>query len=237
MANHSSILAWRIPWPEESGGLQSLGSPRVGHDEWLTLSILYNKFSNQQGKQSFIFQYIQSCPQSTCSKPFTGLPSHSKWKSKTLQWPLGLCILWSLLLPTCIPYRLPCSLCSCRCVSLIPFHIPPQDICTGCSMPGTLFSRIALWFTLLLPLDRWSNNASERPFTVTLYQMTSSSPRAPYSHHLTALFFNIILFAIWHICICVICFLPIFLLWINCQEFRVFVYFLHCCISCTYNKV
>ena len=28
----SSILAWRIPWTEESGGLQSTGLPRVGHD-------------------------------------------------------------------------------------------------------------------------------------------------------------------------------------------------------------
>ena len=32
MANHSSILAWRIPWTEEPGGLQSTGSQRVGHD-------------------------------------------------------------------------------------------------------------------------------------------------------------------------------------------------------------
>ena len=32
MATHSSILAWRIPWTEESGGLQSIGSQRVGHD-------------------------------------------------------------------------------------------------------------------------------------------------------------------------------------------------------------
>ena len=31
-ATHSSILAWRIPWTEEPGGLQSLGSQRVGHD-------------------------------------------------------------------------------------------------------------------------------------------------------------------------------------------------------------
>ena len=30
--NHSSILAWRIPWTEESGRLQSMGSQRVGHD-------------------------------------------------------------------------------------------------------------------------------------------------------------------------------------------------------------
>ena len=32
MANHSSTLAWKIPWMEEPGGLQSMGSLRVGHD-------------------------------------------------------------------------------------------------------------------------------------------------------------------------------------------------------------
>ena len=32
MATHSSILAWRSPWTEEPGGLQSIGSQRVGHD-------------------------------------------------------------------------------------------------------------------------------------------------------------------------------------------------------------
>ena len=32
MATHSSILAWRIPWTEELGGLQSMGLQRVGHD-------------------------------------------------------------------------------------------------------------------------------------------------------------------------------------------------------------
>ena len=31
-ATHSRILAWRIPWTEEPGGLQSIGSHRVGHD-------------------------------------------------------------------------------------------------------------------------------------------------------------------------------------------------------------
>ena len=34
-ATHSSILAWRVLWTEESGGLQSMGSRRVGHD-WAT---------------------------------------------------------------------------------------------------------------------------------------------------------------------------------------------------------
>ena len=32
MAMHSSILAWRMPWTEELGRLQSVGSQRVGHD-------------------------------------------------------------------------------------------------------------------------------------------------------------------------------------------------------------
>ena len=32
MATHSSVLAWRIPWTEKPGGLQSMGLQRVGHD-------------------------------------------------------------------------------------------------------------------------------------------------------------------------------------------------------------
>ena len=35
MATHSNILAWKIPWTEELGGLQSMGSQRVGHN-WVT---------------------------------------------------------------------------------------------------------------------------------------------------------------------------------------------------------
>ena len=32
MATHSSILAWEIPWTEEPGGLESMGSERIGHN-------------------------------------------------------------------------------------------------------------------------------------------------------------------------------------------------------------
>ena len=32
MVNHSSILAWKIPWTEEPGGLKFMGSQRVGHN-------------------------------------------------------------------------------------------------------------------------------------------------------------------------------------------------------------
>ena len=46
MATHSSILAWRIPWTDEPGGLQSMESQRVGHDlateQQQHIYILYN---------------------------------------------------------------------------------------------------------------------------------------------------------------------------------------------------
>ena len=41
MATHSSILAWRVPWTEEPGRLQSMGLQRVGYD-WVTLT--FQKF-------------------------------------------------------------------------------------------------------------------------------------------------------------------------------------------------
>ena len=42
MAPHSSILAAKIPWTEEPGGLQSMGSQRVGHD-WITVRICMHR--------------------------------------------------------------------------------------------------------------------------------------------------------------------------------------------------
>ena len=39
MAAHSSTLAWKIPWTEEPGGLQSMGSLGVGHDRATSLSL------------------------------------------------------------------------------------------------------------------------------------------------------------------------------------------------------
>ena len=39
MATHSSTLAWRIPWTEEPGRLQSMGSLRVRHDRATSLSL------------------------------------------------------------------------------------------------------------------------------------------------------------------------------------------------------
>jgi len=52
MATHSSILAWRIPWTEEPGGLQSMGSQRVRHNQPTHTFIL---LSNTVLKASYCF--------------------------------------------------------------------------------------------------------------------------------------------------------------------------------------
>ena len=54
MATHSSILAWRIPWIEEPGGLQSMGLQRVGHD-WFDLACSHKgAFFTSLFKSSFL---------------------------------------------------------------------------------------------------------------------------------------------------------------------------------------
>ena len=45
MATHSSILAWKIPWTKEPGGLHSRGSQRVGHDI-VTKTLLSNNVAS-----------------------------------------------------------------------------------------------------------------------------------------------------------------------------------------------
>ena len=53
MATHSSILAWRMPWTEEPGGLQSIGSQTVRHD-WSNLACVFHM--RQMKHKSSIFQ-------------------------------------------------------------------------------------------------------------------------------------------------------------------------------------
>ena len=54
MATHSSILAWRIPWTEEPGGLLSKGLQRVGHD-WSDLTFVHaqTKFKETKSRKAF----------------------------------------------------------------------------------------------------------------------------------------------------------------------------------------
>ena len=60
MATHSSILLGRIPWTEEPGGLQSMGSQRVGHD-WMakTTSIQFWRLESPRWRSSQIWYLVR----------------------------------------------------------------------------------------------------------------------------------------------------------------------------------
>ena len=60
MATHSSILAWRIPWTEEPGRLQSLGSHRVGHN-WSDLAQHSTAFLSFLSLSLLIFKWKTIC--------------------------------------------------------------------------------------------------------------------------------------------------------------------------------
>ena len=60
MATHSSILAWKIPWTEEPGGLQSKGSQKVGHD-WAT-SLTQSEVSQKEKNRYSILTHIYMEP-------------------------------------------------------------------------------------------------------------------------------------------------------------------------------
>ena len=53
MATHSTVLAWRIPWTEEPGGLESVGSPRGGLD-WSNLEPMHTRERSNSVKPDFL---------------------------------------------------------------------------------------------------------------------------------------------------------------------------------------
>ena len=65
MATHSNILAWRIPWTEEPGGLQSMGSQRLGHDR----SNLTHTHTKAHRREKGIGMDILNCSKCFCVKP------------------------------------------------------------------------------------------------------------------------------------------------------------------------
>ena len=85
MATHSSILAWKIPWMEEPGGLQSTGSQRVGHD-WAT-SLSLSLYFRIRGFQiyfricSFVFFQIKSSCAKTIYSHNSPFPIATYWVS------------------------------------------------------------------------------------------------------------------------------------------------------------
>ena len=65
MATHSSILSWRIPWTEEPGGLQSMGSQRVRYD-WVTSLHFTSLHKDVALNYTEIEQNAEQYPNITC---------------------------------------------------------------------------------------------------------------------------------------------------------------------------
>ena len=57
MAPHSSTLAWKIPWTEEPGRLQSMGSQRVGHDWATSLSFHFHALEKEMATHSSVLAW------------------------------------------------------------------------------------------------------------------------------------------------------------------------------------
>ena len=57
MATHSSILAWKIPWTEEPGRLQSMGLLRVGLDFTVTFSFHYHSLEKEMATHSSVLAW------------------------------------------------------------------------------------------------------------------------------------------------------------------------------------
>ena len=57
MAPHSSTLAWKIPWMEEPGRLQSMGSQRVGHDFTFTFTFHIRALEKEMATQSSVLAW------------------------------------------------------------------------------------------------------------------------------------------------------------------------------------
>ena len=84
MVTHSSILVWRIPWTEETGGLQSMGLQRVGHN-WVTKHSIEHRLKqiciNQNG--NYFNEHIFA------SERWIGLFLKHKNPCFRIQWTLG----------------------------------------------------------------------------------------------------------------------------------------------------
>ena len=57
MAPHSSTLAWKIPWTEEPGGLQSMGSRRVRHDFTFTFTFHFHALEKEMATHSTVLAW------------------------------------------------------------------------------------------------------------------------------------------------------------------------------------
>ena len=78
MVTHSSILAWRIPWTEESGRLQSMGSQRAGHSFTFTFVINLYMLSRLSRVRLFVTSWTVAC-----QAPLSlGFPGQEYWSGQ-----------------------------------------------------------------------------------------------------------------------------------------------------------
>ena len=80
MATHSSTLAWKIPWMEEPGGLQSMGSLRVGHD--FTFTFHFHALEKEMATHSSVLAWRIPGTGEPGGLPSMG--SHSRTRLKRL---------------------------------------------------------------------------------------------------------------------------------------------------------
>ena len=57
MATHSRTLAWKIPWMEETGKLQSMGSRRVEHDREFTFTFYFHALEKEMATHSIVLAW------------------------------------------------------------------------------------------------------------------------------------------------------------------------------------
>ena len=78
MVTHSSILAWRIPWTEESGRLQSMGSQRAGHGFTFTFVINLCMLNRLSRVRLFVTSWTVAC-----QAPLSlGFPGQEYWSGQ-----------------------------------------------------------------------------------------------------------------------------------------------------------
>ena len=80
MTTHSSILAWKIPWMEEPGGLQSMGWQRVGHD--FTFTFTFTRLFQSRSVNRSVMS--DSRDPMDCSLP--GSSAHGILRERILEW-------------------------------------------------------------------------------------------------------------------------------------------------------
>ena len=158
MATHSSILAWRISWIEEPGGLQSMGLQRVGHD-WVTslhfcmkylmhgISNFLEEISSLSHSIVFLYFFVLNTKEAFCISACHSWNSAFKWIY--LSFSLCLWLLFSQLfvrppqttiLPICIYFSWGWYWSQPTVESHPPPSIVFQALCLSDLMPWIYFS-------------------------------------------------------------------------------------------------